>query len=63
VHRGFAFGHRGFFFAHRRFVHRGFYPFYRYGYGCYRWRRVLTPYGWRLRRVNVCGYYRHRYYY
>jgi hypothetical protein len=23
-------------------------------YGCYRARRVWTPYGWRWRRVNVC---------
>ena len=25
-----------------------------------RWQRVLTPWGWQLRRVNVC-YYRYRY--
>jgi hypothetical protein len=28
-------------------------------YGCYRWRRIMTRYGWRLRWVNVCRpYYR-----
>lgn len=52
---------------HRRYAHRyvhrhGFrvYPYYQYyGYydGCYRWRRVATPWGWRLRRVNVCDYF------
>lgn len=24
--------------------------------GCYVTRRVMTPFGYRLRRVNVCGY-------
>ncbi|SIO25762.1 hypothetical protein SAMN05443247_03209 [Bradyrhizobium erythrophlei] len=24
--------------------------------GCYVTRRVLTPYGYRLRTINVCGY-------
>ena len=24
--------------------------------GCYVTRRVLTPYGYRLRTVNICGY-------
>jgi hypothetical protein len=23
-------------------------------YRCYQWRRIMTPYGWRLRWVNVC---------
>jgi hypothetical protein len=37
----------------------GYYP-YAYGPGpyyggCYRTVRVRTPYGWRLRRVWVCG--------
>jgi hypothetical protein len=37
----------------------GYYP-YAYGPGpyyggCYRTRRVRTPYGWRWRRVYVCG--------
>jgi hypothetical protein len=34
-------------------------PYYAYGgyggYGCWRTVRVGTPYGWRLRRVWVCG--------
>lgn len=36
----------------------GFYgPAYsNYGAGCYQWRRIWTPYGWRARRVNVCNY-------
>lgn len=30
-------------------------PVYAYGYGCYiRRERVLTPWGWRWRRVEVC---------
>lgn len=35
------------------------YPYYAgyYGYDdCLRPRRVWTPYGWRIRYVNVCGY-------
>jgi hypothetical protein len=47
--------------VHRRFVVAG-YPYYRYGYGCYRWRLVHTPVGLVYRRVNVCWYPRHRYY-
>ena len=45
--------------------YRGFYgagiglyaaPYYAYnGYGCWRTVRVGTPYGWRWRRVWVCG--------
>ncbi len=31
------------------------YPYYGYD-GCIRPRRVWTPYGWRIRPVNVCGY-------
>lgn len=27
-----------------------------YGDGCYVTRRVLTPYGYRFRTINVCGY-------
>jgi hypothetical protein len=57
VHRGVAF-HRP--FVHHRFIHRGFRVYSTYG--CYRWRRVLTPFGWRLRHVNVCSPY-HQYYY
>ena len=42
--------------------HHGYYgprfafggPVYGYGGGCWRVRRVWTPYGPRLRRVNVC---------
>ena len=55
-HHGFGF-RRGFGF-HRGFGF-GFAPYY-YGYypyeGCWRWRRVWTPFGWRLHRVNVCYY-------
>jgi hypothetical protein len=40
-HRGFGFGPA-----------YGFYP----GAECWRVRRVLTPYGWRWQRVNVCYY-------
>src|SRR5229473_215127 len=57
VHRGVAF-HRH--FVHHRFVHRGF-PVYSYD-GCYRWRRILTPFGWTLRRVNICSGYYGQYY-
>ena len=34
------------------------YGFGAYGYddGCIRLRRIWTPYGWLLRRVNVCYY-------
>jgi hypothetical protein len=50
---------------YRHGYHRyGYYhhPYYHYHYyGCYRWRYVATPWGWRLRRVNVC--YPSRYYY
>ena len=56
-HRGYAF-HRGF-WGHRYFFHRRVffgYPRYWHGYGCLRWRHVLTPWGWRLHRVNVCGF-------
>ena len=59
VHRGVAF-HR---FVHRRFVHRGFGFYPSYTYSCYRWRHILTPFGWRLRRVNVCYPYYGQYYY
>jgi hypothetical protein len=34
-------------------VYRDGYYEYHY-YGCYRWRWSATPWGWRLRRVNVC---------
>jgi hypothetical protein len=60
VHRGPAFSgvyhHRPF---ARRFFFNGRYHYYYYG--CYRWRYVATPWGWRLRRVNVCypSYYRY----
>jgi len=61
---GHGFGGHGF---HGGFGFRGFgpgigfygSPYYGYGYGygdgCYQLRRVPTPYGWRLRRVWVCG--------
>jgi hypothetical protein len=54
--RSFRHGHR----FHRR---GGYYPYYYSGYrSCYRWRRVLTPYGWHFRRINVC-YRPYRYLY
>jgi len=45
-HGGWHHGWRGY----------GFYPRYAYGggYGCFRTRWVRTPWGPRLRRVNVC---------
>jgi len=49
-HRGFGFRGFGFGFG------APYYGYYAYD-GCWRWRRVWTPYGWRLHRVNVCGYY------
>ena len=71
VHGGGARFHRGFhprpFYGYRRaFYPRRFYgyrrPFIRIGAPlfigyprCYRLVRVLTPYGWTLRRVWVCG--------
>jgi hypothetical protein len=60
VHHGPAFRdvyhHRPF---ARRFFFNGHYHYYYYG--CYQWRYVATPWGWRLRRVNVCypSYYRY----
>jgi hypothetical protein len=68
-HRGYAFRrgyafHRHFVFRrhfHRRVVFVG-YP--HRGYGCIHWRHVLTPWGWRWHRVNVCGYHTwHRHWY
>jgi hypothetical protein len=60
VHRGPAF--RGV-YHHRPFARRFFYNghYHYYYYGCYRWRYVATPWGWRLRRVNVCypSYYQY----
>jgi hypothetical protein len=53
-HRGrnFAFGVVPFGF------YDGYYNDYAYDYGddCYRLRRVHTRYGWRWRRIDVCGY-------
>ncbi len=49
---GFAFRGRGF-----RGGYGGLYAFggpWFYGYGCYQWRHVLTPFGWRWRRIYVC---------
>ena len=36
----------------------GYYSDYAYAYGddCYQIRRVRMPYGWRLRRIDVCNY-------
>jgi hypothetical protein len=55
-HHAFFF-HRGF-VGHPFFIHR--YAFYRPiyidgGYGCWRWRRVPTYWGFHWRRVWVCG--------
>ncbi len=68
-HGGGHFGGGHFGFHHAFFFHRGFvghpfffhrYAFYRPvyfddGYGCWRWRRVPTYWGWHWRRVWVCG--------
>jgi hypothetical protein len=45
-------------YGYRRGFGIGVYPAY-YGsyYGCWRGRRVLTPFGWRWQRVNVCYNY------
>ena len=55
VHRGV---HRH--VAHHRFSHGGL-GVDRYD-GCYRWRRVGTPFGWTLRPVNTCSAYYGPYY-
>jgi hypothetical protein len=47
-------------YAYRSFHRHGFgvYPrYYHYYNGCYRWRWVATPWGWRMRRANVCWPY------
>lgn len=58
-------GHWGGHFGHGFGFRRGFgvglwggpfYGYYPYA-GCWRWHRVWTPWGRRLHRVNVCGYY------
>lgn len=55
--RGFAgHGFRGRFFTGYGLGFYGpyaYYPDYTYD-GCYRLHRVLTPYGWRWRRIYVC---------
>jgi hypothetical protein len=43
------------------FPHHHFHPGFGVGFvggddGCYVTRRVLTPYGYRLRTINVCEY-------
>ncbi|HEY4922358.1 MAG TPA: sulfur globule protein precursor [Xanthobacteraceae bacterium] len=50
-------GHFGGFGFHRGFGFGGgpYYAYYPYA-GCWRWHRVLTPFGWRLNRVNACYY-------
>ena len=57
-----SFGHGGGFgdrfgegFHHHDFD-RGFDYIGGYGEGCYMTRTVLTPFGHRLRTINVCGY-------
>jgi len=58
-----GFGHRAFFprdrfFLRHRFArfHDGFFfASYDDGYGCVIPRRVWTPWGWRWRRIWVCG--------
>jgi hypothetical protein len=64
----------GKFHGRKHFVHRKFRRHFAfagpivgaYAYSsCYRWRQVLTPWGWQWRRVNVCYrpvYYRYGYY-
>jgi hypothetical protein len=53
-----GFHHRHFFF--RRGYGLGIYgpyfgpDYYPYDNGCWRWRHVLTRWGWRWRRINVC---------
>jgi hypothetical protein len=57
-HRGFYF-HRAFvghpYFFHRRFAFVGGPLYIGDDYGCWRFRRVPTYWGWRWRRVWVCG--------
>jgi hypothetical protein len=36
------------------YPYSGYYPAYAYGDGCVAPRRIWTPYGWRVRWVNVC---------
>ena len=49
-------GHVGGFGFHRGFGFDGpYYAYYPYA-GCWRWHRVLTPFGWRLNRFNACYY-------
>lgn len=57
AHREAAF-HRH--FVHHRFVHPGF-RVYAYD-SCYRWRHVMTPFGWTLRGINICSAYYGQYY-
>jgi hypothetical protein len=57
-HRGTFNGGR-FAFRHHRHFRGGFGLFafggpYLYDDGCWRWRRVWTPFGWRWRRVDIC---------
>jgi len=57
IHRGVALRRQ---VARHRVVHGGIrVDWYD---GCYRRRRVVTPFGWTLRRVNICSaYYRQSY--
>jgi hypothetical protein len=54
-HRGFGFRHFGPRLAFAApFVYAGYPYYYAYDDGCLAPRRVWTPYGWRIRWVNVC---------
>jgi hypothetical protein len=38
------------------YPYSSYYSYYAYD-GCYRWRHVLTRWGWQWRRINICRYY------
>jgi hypothetical protein len=46
---------------HRHPVHHRGFRVYAYD-RCYRWHHVVTPFGWTLRRVNLCSAYYGPYY-
>jgi hypothetical protein len=51
---GYPYGYGGYPYGGYGYYGNPYYASYAYGGGCIRARRVWTPYGWRLRRVNVC---------